>query len=78
MLIDNPLENISKIRGVTYDWRKEEFPQRDFADKMQYGVIAQEVEDVLPDIVGTDSEGFKSLDYSELIPLLIESIKELK
>jgi hypothetical protein len=47
-----------------------------FSDGKQIGVIAQEVESIMPEAVMTDSEGLKSVDYTKLIPLLIEAIKE--
>jgi len=42
------------------------------------GVIAQEVEEVLPEVVHTDTEGMKSVDYGKMVGVLIEAIKELK
>jgi len=44
----------------------------------QIGVIAQDVEKVIPEAVNVDHNGFKSVSYDRIIPLLIESIKELK
>jgi hypothetical protein len=44
--------------------------------QLQYGLIAQEVEKVLPNIVNTDSEGYKSVNYNELIPLLLKNVQE--
>ena len=65
-LIDNPLKKLSLINGYYYDWKAGK-------DKsLQVGVIAQEIEAVLPEIVSTDSEGYKSVDYSKLTALLIE------
>ena len=46
-------------------------------DKREVGVIAQEVERVLPEVVSEDAEGYKSVDYTKLTPLLIEAVKEL-
>ena len=74
-LIPDPLEKIQQINGVTYHYKKNEFPANGFDDKEQVGVIAQEVEVVLPQIVYTDDKGYKAVDYSKLVPLLIESIK---
>ena len=45
---------------------------------LQSGLIAQEVEEVLPDVVSEDNDGYKSLDYSRFSPFLIEAVKELK
>jgi hypothetical protein len=76
--IDHPLEKIDEIRGVTYKMKTDEFPENGFTDETQAGVIAQEVEAVLPQVVITDNSGYKAVDYSKIVPLLIEGIKELK
>ena len=49
-----------------------------YNDRLQIGVIAQELEEVLPELVTTNDEGFKSVDYIKLTPVLIEAVKELK
>lgn len=74
--IDNPLEKVMKMRGVTYEYRTGEFPEYGFASGRHAGCIAQEVEEIFPEAVLTDSIGYKSLNYSELIPLLLEAVKE--
>ncbi|MBI4930208.1 MAG: hypothetical protein HY841_05560 [Bacteroidetes bacterium] len=45
-------------------------------ERKQFGVVSHEVQDVLPEITSTDSDGFISVDYSKLTPLLINAIKE--
>lgn len=74
--IDNALTNIKKLRGVTYFWRTNEFSDKDFTEDKQIGVIAQEVEKVYPELVKTDIDGFKSMDYMSLTAVLLEGIKE--
>lgn len=69
-LIDDPIHKIEQVSGYYYYWKDGDDKSR------QTGVIAQEVEEVLPEIVQTDAEGIKSLDYSKLTPLLIEAVKE--
>ena len=54
------------------------FPQRNFPDTRQIGLIAQDVEKVLPELVHTDSDGYKSLSYDKLTAVLVEAVKELK
>lgn len=76
--IENSLESILKINGVRYNWKKEEFPEKNFNDKNQLGFIAQEIEKIFPEMVFTDEKGYKSVDYSRLTPVLVEAIKELK
>lgn len=73
--ITAPLEKLQQINGVTYHYKTAEFPANGFDDRQQVGVIAQEVEAVLPQLVFTDDKGYKAVDYSKLVPLLIESIK---
>ena len=70
-VIPNALDKVVQIRGVTFDRIDEEVPR-------QSGVIAQEVEKVLPEVVITNKDGIKSVAYGNLVGLLIESIKELK
>lgn len=74
--IVNPLEKIQQLNGLYYNWKTEEFPDKQFTDERQIGVIAQEVEVFFPEIVLTDEQGYKSVDYSKLAPILLEAIKE--
>jgi N-acetylneuraminic acid mutarotase len=74
--ITNPLEKVMQLRGVTYNLRSSEFPQMQFDTKEQIGLIAQEVEKVLPSIVHTSSNGYKGVAYEKIVPLLIEGMKE--
>lgn len=72
VVIPNALDKVNQIRGVTY-------VRNDIADKSRHaGVIAQEVEAVLPEVVSTNNEGYKLVAYDNMIGLLIEAIKELK
>ena len=73
-LIDSPFDKLSGINGYTYKMKKDLKGRR-------AGVIAQEVERVLPEVVSedtNDSETLKSVDYNGLVALLIEAVKELK
>lgn len=74
--IENALVKVQLLRGVSFNWKTEEFKERNFDTLPQIGLIAQEVEKVLPQIVDTDKEGYKSVEYSKLVALLIEAIKE--
>jgi hypothetical protein len=74
--LTNALANIEKLRGVSYDWKQAEFPEKNFDSKHQIGLIAQELELVFPELVNTDAEGYKSVDYSKLVAVLIEAVKE--
>ena len=81
-LIEQPLTLINQIRGVYFDWKDSFINYRGgedgyFVRKHDVGVIAQEIEKVLPEIVATRPDGFKAVKYEKIVPLLIESIKEL-
>jgi len=70
--VDNALEKVSKLRGVTYT-------RKDIDDKStKVGVIAQEVLDVLPEVVSQDDKGKYSVAYGNMAGVFIEAIKELK
>jgi hypothetical protein len=73
--IQSPIEKLEQLNGVTYKYRKEEFPQMGFTDKEQIGLIAQEVEKVFPQLVITDNKGYKAVDYVKLVPVLLEGMK---
>ena len=73
-LISNPIEKVQSLKGVTWDWNEN-------ADELQQslpnvGVIAQDVEKILPQLVTDRDNGFKGVDYAKLTGLLIEAIKE--
>jgi len=69
--IDNPLEKIQKMRGVYYTLKE------DSSSKRKIGVIAQEMEEVLPEVVytGTSEEKWKSVAYGNIVAVLIEGMK---
>ena len=73
--IENSLEKIASLQGVSYYWDKAKFPERNFPDGKQIGLIAQDVEMVLPEIVHTNAEGYKSLSYDKMTAVLIEAVK---
>jgi uncharacterized protein YlzI (FlbEa/FlbD family) len=75
--IPNPLEKLSKISGYMFDWKDHKDPDV-LGEGHDVGIIAQEVEKVLPEVVITRANGKKAVNYQKIIPLLIESIKELK
>jgi len=66
--VENSLETVEKLRGVSFDWKE--------TGKSSYGVIAQELEEVLPELVKTGE--IKSVNYNGIIGVLIEAIKDLK
>jgi hypothetical protein len=69
------LDAILCLRGVTFDWKQGGFPDMNFASGQQIGFIAQEVEKVLPELVSTDSNCYKSVAYANVVPVAVEAIK---
>jgi hypothetical protein len=77
------LQKIQQIRGVTFDWKKEVIDARGgedgfFVRKHDVGIIAQEVQSILPEVVAQREDGTLAVKYEKIVPLLIESIKELR
>ena len=72
--IDSALEKLQKLSGVEFDWIEDTKLHGNKGNDV--GVIAQEVEEVLPQAVQTRDSGMKAVRYEKLIPLLIETIKE--
>ena len=76
--LENSLAVLQNLRGTQYYFRAdEEFEGFDFGEGMESGFIAQEVETVLPHLVATDDDGFKAVNYTGVIPYLVEGTKEL-
>ncbi len=73
--IENPIQKIRQISGNTYDWKVENKDIHGFEGN-DVGVIAQEIEEVLPQLVTTRETGYKAVKYDKLVALLIEGIKE--
>jgi hypothetical protein len=66
--LSGSLDAVKALRGVSFDWIENGNPE--------IGVIAQEVEEVLPELVNTNDEGIKSVKYGNIVAVLIEAIKE--
>ena len=74
IIVENSLDKVSKLSGYEFDWND----KQEIYQGHDVGVIAQEVEEILPEVVTTRDSGYKAVKYEKLVPLLIESIKELK
>ena len=72
--IKNPIEKINSISGNSFVWNED---KQDIYKGKDYGVIAQEIEKILPELVTTKENGYKAVKYDKLVSLLIEGIKEL-
>ena len=75
--IVNPISKIESIGGYTFDWKPEHKDLHGF-EGHDVGVIAQEIEAILPEIVTTRDTGYKAVKYEKIVPLLIEAIKDLQ
>lgn len=76
---EKPLETLCKLDGVAYQWNEESLkldPSQDL-ETVRSGVIAQNIEEHFPLAIGEDFNGYKTVKYSAIIPLIIEAIKEL-
>jgi len=71
-----PLATLIQLNGVSYGLKQNEFPEKRFPSATQFGFIAQDVEEVLPNIVSTHEDGYKSISYISVVPLLVEAVKE--
>jgi hypothetical protein len=71
--IENALDKIKKISGVMFDWKDGHEIDR----KHDTGLIAQEVEEVLPEVVVTRPSGYKAVRYEKIMGLVVQAIKEL-
>ncbi len=71
--ISNPIDKVKSLTGYTFTWndKHEQFNGND-----DIGVVAQEVEKVLPEIVDTRDNGYKAVKYEKMVALLIEAVKE--
>ena len=76
-VIQGSLDKIGEIRGVEFDWN-DKSPGWAQERGHDVGVVAQEVQKILPEIVVERKNGYLGVDYKRIVPLLIESIKELK
>lgn len=81
--ITDALEKVSKINGVEFDWTDEHIEKRGgedgyFVRKHDVGVIAQEVLEVLPEVVREREDNTLAVDYERMVALLIEAVKDLK
>jgi hypothetical protein len=66
--IPNALDVVQQLKGVSFNWKSNNLPS--------YGVIAQDIEKVIPDIVSTDNDGAKSVNYNGIIAFLINAVQE--
>ena len=76
--ISNALDKVMSLGGYTFNWKEDRNEEHGYGNSSDIGILAQEVESVLPTAVRKNNFGNKSVRYEKLIPLLLQSIKELK
>ncbi len=76
--IEPALAKVARLQPVRFHWRAAEFPAKHFGDEESVGLVAQDVEQVLPELVVNDGDGYKAVNYSRLPLLTIQAVKELK
>ena len=75
VVLDEALNRVESISGYSFDWNSKVGDYREGTP--DYGVLAQEIENILPNAVTTNGRGYKTVSYNAVIPLLVEAIKEL-
>ena len=76
--VGNVLDRVIHLQPMHYQWRGSEFPLRGIGDGEDIGLIAQDVEKVMPELVVQDTDGFRAVHYERLPMLLLQSVRELK
>jgi hypothetical protein len=74
--IEGALNKVMALRGVSFLWKRAEFPKENLEKGPQIGFVAQEVEEICPELVSTGDRGIKGIDYSRMTPVLVEAMKE--
>lgn len=74
--IENISERISKLKAYTYDFKTEEFKSKNFEKGKQIGFIAQELQEVFPELVKEDKSGYLAVNYQGMVPVLLQALKE--
>ncbi len=72
----NVLTDLSELKGVYYYWNREHFPEKGFNEDRQIGIIAQTLEVNFPELVHTDNDGYKTVDYAKFSAVLLQGINE--
>jgi len=74
--LHSALETVRRLRGVRFSWKEDACGQRETPEGPQLGFLAQEVQEVLPEVVTTGRSGYHSVAYGSVVPVLVEAIKE--
>ena len=74
--VQSTLGNVLKLQSIYYYWDTQLYAAKGFNEDRQIGFAAQELETLFPEMVHTDEEGYKTVDYCKLTPVLVEALKE--
>ncbi len=74
--LQKSLDKVLKLNGVTFNWDRSNAKNSNASTSLQYGFVAQEVEMVLPELVSEGADGYKSVNYIGVIPVLTQAIQE--
>lgn len=74
--LNSTLEKVLSVKTYSYLYDQQQFPKMRFDDGLHFGVLAQEIKEVFPNLVSEDKDGYNSVNYLEIIPLLITSMQE--
>ncbi|MGA1871873.1 MAG: tail fiber domain-containing protein [bacterium] len=74
--LEGSLDKVNQLQGVSFTWKIDGFPDQGFTSGEQIGLIAQEVEEIIPELVHENDDGYKSISYEKLTAVLVEAIKE--
>ena len=77
-LTASKVAKLDQVRGTSYHFRTGEFKNRHFSEKTQIGIIAQELIKIYPELVSKGADGYYSVNYTGLIPVLVEAVKDLR
>ncbi|MBI5218677.1 MAG: tail fiber domain-containing protein [Bacteroidia bacterium] len=71
------LSKVEQLNGIYFNWDTLQYPNLDFESGRQIGLIAQDVQPVIPEVVKVDKLGYRYINYNRFVPVLIEAVKEL-
>ena len=74
--LQKSLDKVMKLNGVTFNWDRSNAKNSNASTSLQYGFVAQEIEQVLPELVSEGADGYKSVNYIGVIPVLTQAMQE--
>lgn len=74
--LSNSLEKVNKLRSVSYNWNSTKYPEKGFDNNRHIGFLAQELLEVIPDVVIKDENNHYAVEYNAIIPVLTQAIQE--